>query len=196
MDGVKRRRSWHCFRQSDLAQKSLQLMSFHAPPYSSSHWALGSPSPLSTVPIMKGQMGKKSCLHLELRCPQAMFAHLIGYNDSMGERPVLPLKGASRLWPSLSSVLLFWPQCLKRISTDWHEAEFARLYGQCNTVRLHLEELVSPNQMPCLIRSVDTDNALTSTEAMYQGLISNDKSVGWDCAFGQLSLQTAHYRQE
>lgn len=61
---------------------------------------------------------------------------------------------------------------------------------------LHSEEQISPNQMPCLIRAADTDNAVTGAGAIYLGLMSTDKSAGWDCGFGQLNLQTAHYRQE
>lgn len=65
-----------------------------------------------------------------------------------------------------------------------------------NAGNLHSEERISPNQMPCLIRAVDTDNAVTGAGAIYLGLMSTDKSAGWDCRLGKLNLQTAHYRQK
>lgn len=65
-----------------------------------------------------------------------------------------------------------------------------------NAGSLHLEEQISPNQTPCLIRAADTDNAVTGAGAIYLGLMSTDKSAGWDCGFGQLNPQTAHYRRE
>lgn len=47
-----------------------------------------------------------------------------------------------------------------------------------NAGNLHSEEQISPNQMPCLIRAVDTDNAVTGAGAIYLGLMSTDKSAG------------------
>lgn len=39
-----------------------------------------------------------------------------------------------------------------------------------------MEENISPNETPSLIRAADTDNAVTSAGAIYLGVMSTDKS--------------------
>lgn len=102
-----------------------------------------------------------------------------------------------KFWLSLCrvSLLFFYPvHAGNEISLDY----WLMFSERCrrNAGSLHSEEWISPNQMPCLIRAVDTDNAVTGAGAIYLGLMSTDKSAGWDCRFGQLNLQTAHYGRE
>lgn len=102
-------------------------------------------------------------------CPRASSADLLGRGPSTGGACV-----------ALESYFKVYAQSLQGFggvnpSACW---ELNQLGLLTNAGNLHSEERISPNQMPCLIRAVDTDNAVTGAGAIYLGLMSADKSAG------------------
>lgn len=132
--------------------------------------------------------------------PRALFAHHHGHSPST-EGAYVALEIYFVVFAQslqVFTVFFFFFKAMvharNKISLDYWLMFSRRCWR--NAGSLHSEEQISPNQMPCLIRAADTDNAVTGAGAIYLGLMSTDKSAGWDCGFGQLNLQTAHYRQE
>lgn len=102
-------------------------------------------------------------------CPRSS-AHLLGRGPSTGGACV-----------ALESYFKVFAQSLQGFGIFFNPSacwELNQLGLLTNAGNLHSEERISPNQMPCLIRAVDTDNAVTGAGAIYLGLMSTDKSAG------------------
>lgn len=134
-------------------------------------------------------------ISLNLKLPDVREHCSLTFSGAVGPQGalVLPLKVPWRFLLSLCRFLLALVPAGNESNLDsW--LMFCRR-GWWNAGSLHSEEQISPNETPCLIRAADTDNAVTGAGAIYLGLMSTDKSARWDCGFGQLNPQTAHYRQ-
>lgn len=135
-------------------------------------------------------------ISLNLKLPDVREHCSLTFSGAVGPQAalVLPLKVPWRFLLGLCRFLLALVPAGNESNLDsW--LMFCRR-GWWNAGSLHSEEQISPNETPCLIRAADTDNAVTGAGAIYLGLMSTDKSARWDCGFGQLNPQTAHYRQE